>query len=226
LLLVTAAALIVSLVFATLLLLGVAVAAPHRGDMAYALAGIDLALVAGTAAAAARLFRRGALAAHRADGIREPLLALPWLNATSLPHLPDWQRRATLVRWRRGGSFATVGIVLAAVPMGAPMFEVAGLVLLVLSWTWLAVVMRASADATNDALALLGATPLDGRRARRASFRYPVVAALCVLVPMAVGAALGGHGVIVPAWMVCACAVSAWPIARILRATRPTGAPA
>ena len=52
LLLVTAVALMVSLAFGTVLLLGVSTMAPHRGDLPYALAGIDLALVAGTAVAA------------------------------------------------------------------------------------------------------------------------------------------------------------------------------
>lgn len=220
LLLVTTLALVVSLAFATVLLSGVSMGAPHRGDLAYALAGIELALVAGTAAATIRVFRRGALAVRRADGIREPLLALPWLNDPRLPHLLDWQRRAALVRWRRGGSFATAGIVLAAVPIGAPMLEVSGLVLLVLSWSWLAVAMRASADASVRAVRLLGAVPLDVHCARVASLRYPVVAVFCALVPMIVGAILGGGGAIASGWIVCAGMVSAWPLVRIFRATR------
>jgi hypothetical protein len=220
LLLVATAVLMASLAFVTALLFGVSVRAPHRGDLPYALAGIDLGLVVGTASAAVRVFRRDMVArAGSADGIREPLFALPWLNDPGLPHLADWQRRAALVRWRRGGSFVMVGIVLGVVPMGAPMVQVAGLVLLVLSWSWLAVAMRASADAIANAACLLGAVPLDARCARRASVRYPIIAALCALVPMAVGTVLLRRGVIALAWIVCAGAVSAWPVLGSLRAT-------
>lgn len=227
LLLVTAAVLIVSIAFVTALLLGASAPVPYRGDLAFALAGIDFGLVVGTAIAAARVFRPGAVVRVRhVDGIREPLLALPWLNDPRLPHLLDWQRRAALVRWRRGGSFVMVGIVLGAVPIGAPMPEVTGLVLLVLSWSWLAVVMRASADATASAVRLLGATPLDVDCARRAALRYPLVAVLCALIPMAVGATLGGGGTFALGWMVCAGVVSAWPVLRILRATRLPDIPA
>lgn len=221
LLLVTTAALITSIAFVTALLLGISTAAPHRGDLPYALAGIDLALIVGVAVAAVRVSRRGLLARmHQADGIREPLLALPWLNDPRLPHLLDWQRRAALVKWRRGGSFVMVGIVLGAVPMGAPMLEVAGLVLLVLAWLWLVAVMRASACATKAAVRLLRAQPLDVRWARIASLRYPLIAALCALVLMAVGIAAIRQGMLAPAWIVCAALASAWPLFGIFRATR------
>ena len=223
--LVALAALIASLTFVTALLLGTSTSASHRGDLPYAVAGIDLALVVGTAVAMLRAVR-GATRSHHSDGIREPLLALPWLNDPRFPHLLDWQRRAALVRWRRGGSFVTVGIVLAAVPMGAPMVPVAGLVLLVLSWAWLGVVMRASADAAVAAVDLLRATPLDSRRVRVASFRYPLVAASCALLPMAVGAVLLRQGLLAPAWIAFAAAASAWPALRILRAMRSAVPPA
>lgn len=224
LLLLTGAASTASLAFVTALLFGVAASASHGGDRFYALAGIDIALVAGTAVAAIRVFRPGALArAHHADGIREPLLALPWLNDPRMPHLLDWQRRAALVRWRRGGSFATVGIVLAAVPIGAPMLEVSALVLLVLSWSWLAVVMRASIDAFVAAVRLLAAVPWDAGSARMASLRYPLIATLCALVFMAIGTALLRHGVVAVVWVVCAGAASARPLVRLARATRFVG---
>lgn len=213
------AASIASLAFVTALLLGISTNASHRGDLPYAVAGVDLALILGTAVAMLRVFR-GGTRAHHADGIREPLLALPWLSDPRLPHLLDWQRRAALVWWRRGGSFVTVGLVLAAVPIGAPMLEVAALVLLVLSWSWLAVVMRASADAAVAAVDLLRATPLDSHRARVASFRYPLIAASCGLLPMAAGAILLRKGLLAPAWIAFAAAASAWPMLRIIRATR------
>ena len=220
LLLLATAALVASLAFVTTLLFGTAAFAPHGGDWPYAVAAIDVALTVGVAAAAIRVFRRGALVrVHHADGIREPLLALPWLNDPRLPHLLDWQRRAALVRWRRGGSFVTVGIVLAAVPIGAPMLEVSALVLLVLAWSWLAVVMRASADAFAAAVRLLAAVPWNARSARMAALRYPLIATLCALVVMAIGAALLRHGAVALVWIVCAGATSAWPLVRLARAT-------
>src|SRR6185437_555818 len=158
LLLVTAVALLVLLALVTALLLAVSVSAPHRADLAYALAGIDFALVVGAATAAVRALHAGARARH-ADGIREPLFALPWLNDPRLPHLLDWQRRAALVRWRSGGNFVLVGLVLAVVPQGPVLHEVVGLVLLALALTWLEVVMRVSADSTRDASRLMTAIP-------------------------------------------------------------------
>lgn len=221
LLLVTAVALAASVAFVTAVLPCISVSAPHRGDLAHALAGINLALAAGTVAAAVRVFRRGALArVCHADGVREPLFALPWLHDPRLPHLLDWQRRAALVKWRRGGSFVMVGAVLAALPHGSSIRLVVALVLLVLSWSWLAVVMRASADASTAAVHLLGATPLNIRRARLSSLRYPLLAVSCAFVPVLVVAILGGRAAIMPAWIVCAGLASAWPMLRILRATR------
>lgn len=217
----TATALIAALAFAVALLLAAAWRAPHRADVPWALAATGLGLVVGTVVAVARASRRGAAArAHHADGIRQPLFAIAWLDDPRLPHLLDWQRRASLVRWRRGGSFAVVGLALTAVPDGAALPAVAALVVLVLAWAWLAVVVRASADSTTAAMHLLAATPLDARCARRASLRYPLAAALCALVLAAIGTVVGGHGIVAPAWVGCACAVSAWPLARILAVTR------
>ncbi len=221
LLVVATAASMVSLAFVAALLLCVSVEAPYRADLAYGLGGIGLALVVGTVAAVMSAFRRSVLARlHHADGIREPLFALQWLNDRRLPHLLDWQRRAALVQWRRGGSFAMIGVVLAGVPDGPSIRVVVAQILLVLSWAWLVVAMRASVDATVTAMCLLGATPLGGRRARRAALRYPYLAAMCALVPAGIGAVLGGRGAIVLAWLVCGGAASARPFLRILRATR------
>jgi hypothetical protein len=221
LLLVATAALAASSAFVAGLLLIASRAAPDRGDLAYALAGIVLGLVSGTATATLRVFRRGTVArAGHADGMREPLFTLAWLDDARLPHLIDWQRRAALVRWRRGGGVAAVGIVLAAVPDGPSLPVVAGLTLLAVSWAWLAVVMRASADSSVAMAGLLGATPLDAGRARKASLRYPFAAWIAALAWMAAGAVLGRSGLIAPVWAVCTCAVSAWPLLRILRATR------
>lgn len=227
LLLVVTAGLILSVVLAAALLFCVSVFALHRKDLPYALAGIGLGLVVGVAVAAARGSRAdAAVRAHHVDGIREPLFALPWPNDSRLPHVLDWQRRAALVKWRRGGSSLMVGAVLAALPHGPSIPLVVALVLLGLAWSWLAVVMRASADASAAAVRLLGATPLNTRSARLASLRYPFVAASCALVPVLVIAILGGRAEIALAWIVCAGLASAWPLFRIFRATRTAGSSA
>ena len=218
---VATAGLILSIALVAALLFCVSLLAPHREDLPYALAGVGLGLVVGTAVAAVRVLRADVAGRGRpVDGIREPLFALSWLNDLRLPHALDWQRRAALVKWRRGGGFIMVGAMLAAVPDGPSIRLVVALVLLVLSWSWLAVVMRASADACAAVVRLLGATPLTARCARLALLRYPLVAASCALVPMIVGAILGGRGAIALAWIVCAGLASAWPLLRILRAAQ------
>ena len=227
LLLVTTIACAVSLALVAALLVGVATGAPHRGDLVYALAGIGLALFVGTIAAALRVFRRGAFAARQADGIREPLLALPWLNDPRLPHLLDWQRRAALVRWRRGGGAMMGALALFVIPDGATVVTGAGLVLFVISLTWLDVVLRASVQVTAGAVRLLRATPLDGGRLRTASFRYPALATACACVLAGAGAGLtgGDWAIAASGGAACGIAVVAWPVVRILGATRDPGTP-
>lgn len=216
---IVAAALIVALAFVVALLIVVASKAPHAADLPYALLGVDLGLIVGTAVALVRVARASVGRVAHADGIREPLLVLAWLNDPRLPHLVDWQRRAALVRWRRGGSFVVIAVVLAGVPDAPSIPVVVALVLLVLAWAWLAVVIRASADSTRALMFLLGAAPLDVHCARTVSLRYPFVAALCALVSMIAGTLLTGRGIVALAWVVCALAVSVWPLFRILRAT-------
>lgn len=220
-LLVTAAALVTTLASVAALLLGVAAPAPHRGDLPYALGGIGLAMVVGVAAAAVRVFRRGAHARH-ADGIREPLLALPWLNDPRLPHLLDWQRRAALVRWRRGGGAAMVALALFAMPDGASVLIGAGLILLTISLTWLDVALRACVRKTAEAARLLESTPSGADRLRTASFRYPAFAVVCTLVLSVAGAILVSGGfAIAGLWgAACVMVVSAWPLGRVMAATR------
>lgn len=226
LLLVALAALVASLAFATVLLLVASTAAPHRGDLPYAMAGIDLALVMGPAVAAVRVLRAGATGRVRhTDGIREPLFALPWLNDSCLPHLPDWQRRAALVRWRRGGGATMAALALFAVPDGAFVLRGAGLVLFVISLTWLDVALRACARTTADAARLLRPMPLGGERLRAASFRYPALAMACTFVLMVVGAVLmsGGH-MVAGLWAGAGIlAAAAWPMGRVMVVTRDSG---
>lgn len=221
LLLIMAAASLASLAFVTVLLSGVSVPAPHRGDLPYALAGVDLAIVVGVLSAAARVFRRGEVArAHQADGIREPLFALPWLNDPRLPHLLDWQRRAALVRWRRGAGAAMAALALFAIPDGASVVSGSGLVVLLVSLAWLDVVLRACAKATAEAARLLQPTPSGSDRLRSASLRYPLLAAGCTFVLAVVGAILTSRGFAMAGlWgAACAIAASAWPLGRVMAA--------
>jgi hypothetical protein len=228
LLLIMTAMLMASLAFVTALLLGASMPAPHRDDLPYALAAINLGLVVGTAGAAARVLRRGAVArARHSDGIREPLLALAWLNDPRLPHLLDWQRRAALVRWRRGAGAAMAALALFAIPDGAPVLGGSGLVVLVISVAWLDVVLRACAKATAEAARLLQPTPAGGDRLRPASLRYPLLAMGCTLVLAVAGAILasGGSGAAGLGGAACAVAVSVWPLGRMVAARHPKPAP-
>jgi hypothetical protein len=221
--LIAVAAAVASLAFVTALLLGIAMSAPHRGDLAYALAGIDFGLVAGTATAVARAFRQGTVArARHADGIREPLFSLPWFDDPRLPHLLDWQRRAALVRWRRGGGAAMAALALFAVPDGASVMRGAGLVLLVISLTWLEVALRTCAKATAEAARLLRPTPLGNDRLRAASFRYPLLAVVCTFALTVIGAILmSGGSAIAGLWgAACVIVMSAWPLRRVMQVAR------
>lgn len=218
----TVAALAVAVLVASLLLVVVATPAPHPDAMDIALLALDGGLAVGVVAAMGAALRKGAVArSHHADGIREPLFALPWLNDSHLPHLLDWQRRAALVRWRSGGN-ALVAVVLVAIPDSASIPQVVGLVLLVASLVWFDVAVRASAKTTVGAARLLAATPLTFRRMRRSSLRYPLVAAVCAVVLAVIGVMLMAGGFAdVLIWCACAIAASVWPLHGIVRATHP-----
>ncbi|MGH8184886.1 MAG: hypothetical protein ACREPH_14615 [Rhodanobacteraceae bacterium] len=225
LLFVTTVAIVTSLAFVTALLLGMSRLAPHRGDLAYALAGIDLAVVVGTLFAVLRVSRPAAVArARHEDSIREPLLALPWLNDPRLPHLLDWQRRASLIKWRRGGGAALVAAALFAIPDGATIASGVGLVLFVIGLAWLAVVMSSCVEVTADAVGLLRQMPFGDVRTRQTALRYPLLAVLCAMVLTGAGAALSGGGVVaVAAGCACACVIAVWPLRRLAATTRRKG---
>jgi hypothetical protein len=221
----TGAALLAAMVAGTLLLGFVAIAAPYREALGLAAFGLDGGLVIGTLVAVWPVLRKdGIVRMRHADGIREPLLALSWLNDARLPHLLDWQRRATLVNWRRGGSLAIVGSVLLLVPMGTLIPAVVALVLVTASLVWLRVAMRASAEVTLMAVRLLQATPGAAGRLRPVALRYPLVALACALI-LALAAVIVVHAglLAVVAWGLCAIAVSVWPFHRMFVATRRTG---
>jgi hypothetical protein len=201
-----------------LLLVCVALPAPYRDNLGLGLLVMDGGLMVGTLAAVVQVLHAGAAVRSRhADGIREPLFAWPWLNDPRLPHLLDWQRRCALVRWRSGSNFALIGIVLAGVPMGAAMLDVAGLVVLALALAWLAVVMRACMTATADARSVLAATPLRAEAMRLTSLRYPLLAVIGAMLLAAIGVLLLHAGFAPMAvWMVCAATMSSWPLSRIV----------
>lgn len=223
----TAGSLVLAVLSGSLLLAGVAIPAPHRDALAFGLFAMDGGLIVGSLAALVQALRQGASTRSlHADGIREPLCALPWLNDPHLPHLLDWQRRGVLVRWRSGGGFALVGVVLAGAPMGAAIFDVAGLVLLALALAWLAVVMKACMAVTSDARCLLGPTPVAATLMRRASLRYPLIALPGATVLAAFGVLLLRGGLASMAvWVVCAAVVSLRPLLRIIQTMPPGRSP-
>lgn len=224
LLVVTSTAVAAAIIAMSALLTLAALPAPHRDVLGFGLMAVDGGLVAGTAAAALHVLRPGAMVRrHHADGIREPLLALPWLNAAHLPHLLDWQRRAALVKWRRGG-FALVAGVLIAVPDGAAIPGVVALVLLAASLAWFDVVMRTSARVTFAAAGLLRATPLSAHRMRWTALRYPLVAGICASTSAVIAVALPDAGPIpLLIWLACALAAAVWPVHCIARAVGKFG---
>ncbi|MBN8737621.1 MAG: hypothetical protein J0H27_15320 [Xanthomonadales bacterium] len=223
----TLGSLIATVLSGSLLLAGAAIPAPRRDALAFGLLAMDGGLLVGSLVAVVQALRKGDVARSRhVDGIREPLFALPWLNDPRLPHLLDWQRRSALVRWRSGGGFALVGVVLAGVPMGAAIFDVAGLVLLALALAWLAVVTKACMTVANDARELLGATPVPAGRMRRGSLRYPLIALLGATFLAAFGVLLLRGGLVsMVVWVVCAAAVSLRPLLRIIKTMPPGRSP-
>lgn len=221
LLLMTGGALALGLVCVSALLSLSAIGAPHSARLPVALVMLDAGLVFGTAVATIVALRssRGARA-HHAGVIREPLFALRCLNDPRLPHLLDWQRRDALVRWRAGGNFVWIGVLLVSLPHGV-IFRIAiGMVVLALSLMWLVVVMRACADVAADAVRLLTPVPLNARHARIASLRYPLVAAVFATILAGCGAVLLDFGMVMGGWLACTVALAAWPLYRIVTATR------
>ncbi len=108
------------------------------------------------------------------------LLPLRALDHPQLRHLPDWQRRETVRRWRSGGrnwQFLAFGLL---VPMGMPLLPLLGLLLLGVALIWYGLALRASEDLLVRATRLFAALPLPFPRfARRARLRCPLFAWAC-----------------------------------------------
>ncbi|MGH8114734.1 MAG: hypothetical protein ACREPS_06750 [Rhodanobacteraceae bacterium] len=223
-LLLTGGALVLAIVCVSALLSLTAIGAPHRARLPVALVLVDASLLAGMVAALVSALRSiGKTRPRRAGLTREPVLALRWLNDLRLPHLLDWQRRDALVRWRAGGNFFWIGALLVSLPHGVILRMAIGIVLLALSLMWLAMVMRACADVTSDAMRLLTPTPLDSAHARIVSLHYPLVAAVCAAVLAGCGAVLMDLGTAMWGWLACAVALAAWPVYRIMSAAQQPG---
>lgn len=153
-------------------------------------AGIALGTMSGTYAALRR--RRKRPDGAKREGLRRPMFGLRWLDDARLPHLHDWQRREALLRWRRGGNAWMVGAALFAVPGGAPLLMLPGLLLLTLALGWWLVVLGASRGITREARGILAATAISGRSLRRVALRYPGFALACALAMASAGIACLG----------------------------------
>lgn len=113
--------------------------------------------------------------------IKKPMFLLPWLNRCNLALLSEWQRRASLLRWRQGGNFGLIGLVLFVLPSDVPPGPLLGLLTIIVIAAWIGVVMHASVDAARHARLSLGGTPIGAQRFFAASFRYPSIAVGCAL---------------------------------------------
>jgi hypothetical protein len=181
-------------------------------------------LVLGTLLALGQGMRRPPL--HDAvvrTGRREALFAWTPGNHRRLPHLADWQRRSALVRWRlgQGGHFWVVGALLLTLPDRVGVARAAGLLLMTVSWLWLATTLRACAAVAVQALHLLRATPATSRGWRDAALRYPLFAAACAAgLAVAGEALLGFTGRPLSIWLVAlllACLPAAWRLRTAMR---------
>lgn len=148
--------------------------------------------------------------------LREPMLSLTWLQDRVLQQILLWQRRLTVLRWRRGGSSALIGVALVTAPAGVPLHQLAGMLLLVISAAWLAVVLRACAEVVEQSRKLLAATPIMANRLGLCGWRYPWFATLCALGVAGVGAVLLTSLAAILAWWLLALALSMRSLWRLL----------
>ena len=123
---------------------------------------------------------------------RQPLLRLSALDDASLPHLFDWQHRAGVLRWRRGGHASVIAVAMLLLPGGATPGGGVGLLLLATVLAWLGAALAGAAEAATQAAALMRALPMVPQRRRRAVLRYPLFAFGCALAWSALAALLIG----------------------------------
>lgn len=143
------------------------------------------------------------------SGRRQAALKLHGLGDPRLPWLFDWQRRTALSRWRQGGNAWLAGVLLLAMPVGVAPSTILGLMLMVLSVAWMAVVLRAAAEVTREAIQLLRAAPAPRRRILGAALRYPAFALTCALTWALIGACVCGAATgLMTAWCVALTVLS------------------
>lgn len=172
---------------AVMLLAARAPASPHVAIVA-TLAGIGVGAALGIATALRRA------PPPRVDGRRSPLLPLAALNDARLPHLFDWQHRAAVLHWRRGGHMAPIAAAMLLLPGGATAGGASGLLVLATALAWFGAALAGAAEAATQAGALLRALPLTPAQRRRAVLRYPAFAAACALAWSTLAAMLIGPG--------------------------------
>lgn len=128
--------------------------------------------------------RRGKVAQQHSSAA---LLPLPGLDHPQLRHLPDWQRRETVRRWRSGGrnwQFLAFGLL---IPMGMPLLPLAGLLLLGAALIWYGLALRASEDTMVRATHLFAALPVAFPHFAAGTLRYPLFAWACASLLGAAG---------------------------------------
>lgn len=183
---------------ASVAVLGIAALVAHQtADVGMSIATVTIGLCLGASSGwlvAVRHFHAGTAARQRRQGIRHPVFALAWLNDSDLPHLLDWQRRETLLRWRRGGSAWWLGAALFALPSGVSNRSAFGFMLLAVSVSWLGVAMRACSDSSRQAIAFCAATPLARNTFNKAAMRYPMIATVCAMALGSIANELAGFG--------------------------------
>ncbi|WP_342316526.1 hypothetical protein [Lysobacter sp. FW306-1B-D06B] len=139
-------------------------------------------------------------------GRREPLFTRAFVTDASLAGVSQWQRRAVVLRWRRGqgGHFWIVGSMFLLLPDRLGLKLATGAVLMVVSWLWASLALRMSLDVAGEARQLLRATPIQAHDGRRAAVGYPLIALAC-----ATAIALLGNLVLGFSWMRMVCWLTA-----------------
>ncbi|MGY0797903.1 hypothetical protein ACW7G0_02415 [Lysobacter sp. A286] len=165
------------------LALSALIALGAHGGIGFASSCAALAVILGATGALVVVLRRPhtviAGFAHVHVRTRRAFFNTEWLQDRQLPHLSDWQRREVRLRWRTGASAMPACAALILLPVGASPLLLLGLLVFLLSATWLGLVLRAWVRIAASASTLLRATPAGPSRQRRATRRYPLFACAC-----------------------------------------------
>lgn len=121
-----------------------------------------------------------------------PLWRVQVLDRLPLGTLTGWQRREATLQWRKGGKFWMMGLVMAGIPIGAPIVPIFGFVMLAAAMVWFSTSLQASVEVTARARHLLAAVPLGPGTLPRALARYPVLGAAIALAACLLGTLLLG----------------------------------